>query len=268
MRMHARVHAYVCVHAHAYVRVNVCVCSRTCEHALCTCVCVCGCVHTCVHALCICACVRMCVCMCARAYVCACAYVCVCMRVCVRACTCEGNEGALPLGPFSPIEGQPFKLFVLDEAWGLRGLERTRLSPACLRSCLKSILNPNASFARPLPLSYLNAPDTPQGGQKCSQYAVMYSLQSIQRIYTVLDNPIVTLRTFLFLHFYTRKSKLLVHKGLEVAMLSMHCLNSLFVAISFRPLGCLSCWRIKVWRWPCSARIALTPYLLRSHSAH
>ena len=145
MRMHARVHAYVCVHAHAYVRVNVCVCSRTCEHALCTCVCVCGCVHTCVHALCICACVRMCVCMCARAYVCACAYVCVCMRVCVRACTCEGNEGALPLGPFSPIEGQPFKLFVLDEAWGLRGLERTRLSPACLRSCLKLIFTMRAS---------------------------------------------------------------------------------------------------------------------------
>jgi len=156
MRAYARASWTYELHLHAYARACarvrmracarlracecVCVCSRTCEHALCTCVCVCGCVHTCVHALCICVCVRMCVCMCARAYVCACAYVCVCMRVCVRACTCEGNEGALPLGPFSPIEGQPFKLFVLDEAWGLRGLERTRLSPACLRSCLKLIL--------------------------------------------------------------------------------------------------------------------------------
>jgi len=37
---------------------------------------------------------------------------CVRMRVRVRACTCEGNEGALPLGPSSPIEGQPPKLFV------------------------------------------------------------------------------------------------------------------------------------------------------------
>ena len=146
MRMHARVHAYVCVRTCACVRVcaYLCACACVCVHVhvsvRCVRACVYGCVHTCVHALCICACVRMCVCMCARAYVCACAYVCVCMRVCVRACTCEGNEGALPLGPFSPIEGQPFKLFVLDEAWGLRGLERTRLSPACLRSCLKLIL--------------------------------------------------------------------------------------------------------------------------------
>jgi hypothetical protein len=37
---------------------------------------------------------------------------CVCMRGRVRACTWEGNEGALPLGPSSPIEGQPAKLFV------------------------------------------------------------------------------------------------------------------------------------------------------------
>jgi len=37
---------------------------------------------------------------------------CVCMQGSVRACTWEGNEGALPLGPSSPIEGQPAKLFV------------------------------------------------------------------------------------------------------------------------------------------------------------
>jgi len=76
------------------------VCARTCVH-----------VRTCVHA---------------RIGVCVCVYACGYVRV--RACTCEGNEGALPLGPSSPIEGQPPKLFVLDETWGLGGLERTRLS--------------------------------------------------------------------------------------------------------------------------------------------
>jgi len=41
------------------------------------------------------------------------------MRVRARACTCEGNEGAFPLGPSFPIEGQPPKLFV--HLWGLEG---------------------------------------------------------------------------------------------------------------------------------------------------
>ena len=79
-----------------YVRVCTVVCIHACMHCVLVrarvCVCVCVCVHarTCVHA-------RRCVCMC------------VCMRGRVRACTWEGNEGALPLGPSSPIEGQPAK---------------------------------------------------------------------------------------------------------------------------------------------------------------
>ena len=126
MRMHARVHAYVCVHAHVCVRartcvfvcVCVCVCVRVRVSVRCVRACVYSCVHTCVHALCTCACVRMCVCVCVcvRERTCVHARRCVCMcvriQVRARACTCEGNEGALPLGPSSPIEGQPPKLFV------------------------------------------------------------------------------------------------------------------------------------------------------------
>jgi len=56
--------------------------------------------------------VFVCVLVCVRMRTCVHARRCVCMRVRVRACTCEGNEGALPLGPSSTIEGQPPKLFV------------------------------------------------------------------------------------------------------------------------------------------------------------
>ena len=124
---------YACVCMCACVRVRACLCAyvcacSTCERALCTCVRVYGCVLTCVHALCTCACVRMCVCVCVcvRERTCVHARRCVCMcvriQVRARACTCEGNEGALPLGPSSPIEGQPPKLFVhlggLDRSFG------------------------------------------------------------------------------------------------------------------------------------------------------
>jgi len=81
-----------------HMSMHVCVCVRalcTCVY-MCVCVCVCARAHTCMHAR---TCVhsRRCVCVC----------MCVCMRVRVRACTCEGNEDALPLGPSSPTEGQP-----------------------------------------------------------------------------------------------------------------------------------------------------------------
>jgi hypothetical protein len=91
---------FVCVHVCVcacivYVRACVHGCVRMCVRALCTCVCVCVRVRVCMH-------VGVCVYVCAR----------VCMPVRVRACTCEGNEGALPLGPSSTTEGQPPKLFV------------------------------------------------------------------------------------------------------------------------------------------------------------
>ena len=83
------VRANVCVREYVRIRVYVSVC-----------------VYICIHVPYMCVCMRVRVCM--HVGVC----MCVCMQVHVRACTCEGNEGALPLGPSSPIEGQPPKLFV------------------------------------------------------------------------------------------------------------------------------------------------------------
>jgi hypothetical protein len=117
-----RMRAYICVLAHVRLRtrtcvfvcvcVRVCVRARTCERALCTCVCVrlCAYMRACIVYLC----VRVCVCVyvCTRVRVCMHVGVCVCMQGRVRACTWEGSEDALPLGPSSPIEGQPAKLFV------------------------------------------------------------------------------------------------------------------------------------------------------------
>jgi len=74
------------------------------------CVCLCECVvylRACVYG-----CERTCVCV--RVRVCmhagVCVYVCVHAGTC-RACTCDG---ALPLGPSSPIEGQPPCLSILQ----------------------------------------------------------------------------------------------------------------------------------------------------------
>ena len=96
------VRANVCVREYVRIRVYVSVC-----------------VYICIHVPYMCVCMRVRVCM--HVGVC----MCVCMQVHVRACTCEGNEGALPLGPSSPIEGQPPKLFV--HLGGLEGRLR-RLS--------------------------------------------------------------------------------------------------------------------------------------------
>jgi hypothetical protein len=103
-----------------------------------------------------------------------CVCVCVCMRVRVRACACEGIEGALPLGVLPPQEraSLPRCLSTLGAFKGRLG----RLSRPVPIHAQDLLINPNASVARPLPLGYLNAPDTPQGGQKRSRYAMIYVL--------------------------------------------------------------------------------------------
>ena len=141
MRMHARVHAYVCVRA------------RTC-------------VFVYVH---MCACVYVYVCMRVRVYmhVGVCVYV--CMHVCVRACTCEGNEGALLLGPSSPRGPKINKLITMRASRGScnldiellpthrEGVQKVRVARYTL--CSSKLLADSPIFGAHLAWLFLRQPD-------------------------------------------------------------------------------------------------------------
>ena len=147
MRMHARVRVYVCVRAHecvcarTYVFVQIFVCARahvrTFVRALRTCVRMYAVVY--VHALCACACV------CVRACTCVCACTCACMRM-WRDWRCPSSWC-----PSSLREGQPPSCMSTlgSLGGGLGGFPG-------LAVMLQVVNYPNASFARPLQLSYLN----------------------------------------------------------------------------------------------------------------